>query len=529
MVSQKTSIGVVDGTPVKRMFWSIISDYGLTTGLCELIDNAIDQWTVSGRKHDLNVNVELDPRRQLITVEDNAGGVGKDQLELLIVPGGSKNDPNAEIIGIFGVGGKRASIALGEQVEIRTRFEKEKSYQLEISRDWLATDEWEMPVYEIPDISPNSTIVEVSRLRDPLSQSQIEELTIHLGQTYANFLQKGCKIRLNKTQVSSLAFDHWAFPRGFSPRSAKFGVDFDQERIEVEIIAGLITDRDPEAENYGVYVFCNDRLVTKELRTRDVGYFVSTEAGVPHPDASMCRAIVRMRGPAKHMPWNSSKSGINVSHHAFQEIRPTLIQLVSYFSSLSRRLKHEWSESVTPHSTGKIEEIPQADILSGRRINLPELPRVKQRQVEHLKTANAKTLHDSPWTIGLVESIAAVDIVRRQRLDTKNRIALILLDSNFEIGLKEFIVHRHDLFPPKQYPDSKFAALFQSRPSVIAEVTQKVKIPTPLLTTANHVYSLRNKLIHERATVGITDGEVELYRLAVQSILKILFKLKFPG
>jgi hypothetical protein len=90
-------------------------------------------------------------------------------------------------------------------------------------------------------------------------------------------------------------------------------------------------------------------------------------------------------------------------------------------------------------------------------------------------------------------------------------------------------VHRHDLFPPKQYPDSKFAALFQSRPSVIAEVTQKVKIPTPLLTTANHFYSLRNKLIHERATVGITDGEVELYRLAVQSILKILFKLKFPG
>jgi hypothetical protein len=47
-----------------------------------------------------------------------------------------------------------------------------------------------------------------------------------------------------------------------------------------------------------------------------------------------------------------------------------------------------------------------------------------------------------------------LEIVQKQKFDTKNRIALILLDSNFEIALKEFIVHRPDLFPPHVCPSS---------------------------------------------------------------------------
>lgn len=41
----------------------------------------------------------------------------------------------------------------------------------------------------------------------------------------------------------------------------------------------------------------------------------------------------------------------------------------------------------------------------------------------------------------------AIDVITRQRFETGNRTALILLDSNFEVALKEFIVHRTDLFP----------------------------------------------------------------------------------
>src|SRR5207302_6058889 len=135
--------------------------------------------------------------------------------------------------------------------------------------------------------------------------------------------------------------------------------------------------------------------------------------------------------------------------------RPTLIQLVSYFSSLSRRLKNDWEDKVTAHTTGTIEQVRAAEVAPGRRLNLPDLPRVNKPQVEHLKTRNKKTLKDAPWTVGLIEAIAAVDVITRQRFDTKNRIALILLDSNFEIALKEYTVHRADLFPPHTYTDAK--------------------------------------------------------------------------
>ncbi len=49
-VTRKTEIGPVNGTPDKRLYWSIISDYDLHTGLCELIDNALDLWILEGKK-----------------------------------------------------------------------------------------------------------------------------------------------------------------------------------------------------------------------------------------------------------------------------------------------------------------------------------------------------------------------------------------------------------------------------------------------------------------------------------------------
>jgi hypothetical protein len=322
-------------------------------------------------------------------------------------------------------------------------------------------------------------------------------------------------------------FDRWAYPQGFPPRSAAFKIKLGTEEVSVTVTAGLITDRNPELENYGVYIYCNHRLIVKELRTRDVGYFVTAEAGVPHPDASLCRAIVHVQGPAKLMPWNSSKSGINPGHAIFQRLRPTLIQLVAYFSSLSRRLKNEWDEKVTSYTTGNIEQARTAEISPGRRLNLPELPRVNKPQVEHLKANNKKTLKDAPWTVGLIEAMAAVDVITRQRYDTRNRIALILLDSNFEIGLKEFIVHSPKLFPPHIYNDAKIAQIFSRRSDVIKEVSAHVTFSTTLLAKVQHYYGLRNKLIHERATVGITENDITNYRATIEQVLNRLFKLKF--
>jgi hypothetical protein len=177
---------------------------------------------------------------------------------------------------------------------------------------------------------------------------------------------------------------------------------------------------------------------------------------------------------------------------------------------------------VFTHAKGRIQEVDATEIDQGGRLNLPPLPRVHKRHSERLKEDNEATIRDQPWTLGLVEAIAAVNMISRQRLETKNRLALIMLDSNFEIALKEFVTHRKDLFPS---PDLK--TLFAKRDNVINAVSGAISISQKLLDKAAHYYQLRNKLIHERATVDITDRDVENYQDTVQKILNILFGLVF--
>lgn len=526
-VTRKTEVGTIDGTPEKRMFWSIISDYDLRTGLCELIDNALDIWIGSDAEKALQVIVNLDVERQLISVTDNAGGVRREDLRLLIVPGGSRNDPNAAVIGIFGVGSKRASIALGEQVEIRTRFGKQETFGIDITAEWLGSPEWEIAAYQLPDMKPGTTSVNISHLRRPFGRADVHNIRRHLGETYSRFIDQGCYIEVNEEPIAPHTFDRWAFPLDFSPRSLTFEASFNDRSLEVGITAGLITDREADADNYGVYFYCNNRLVVKELKTREVGYFISTEAGVPHPDASLCRAIVDLNGPAQLMPWNSSKSGINFDHPVFMMIRPPVIQLVSHFTKVSRRTKDDWPGKVYRYTEGEVIDLDPAELESKGKLILPSLPKGNKSHVDHLRAKNAKKLKDEPWTLGLVEGIAAVNILARQRFETKNRLALIILDSNFEIALKEFIVHRSDLFPPAQYGDKKIAEIFERRRFVIAEVVKKVAIPPSLIDKANHYYNLRNKLIHERASATVTDADVSNYQETVEKVLSILFKLKF--
>ena len=529
-ITRKTEIHDLDGTPEKRLFLSIISDYDLRTGVCELIDNAIDLWTVRKGKRGLRIDINLDAERQIVSVTDNAGGVKETELRLLVSPGATRNPIESEVIGIFGVGGKRAAVALGELVEIRTRPSKGDTHQIDITKDWLATESWEIPFYKVPHIKAGTTCVEISKLRQPFSADDVEEIRSRLGETYEWFVKRGCEICLNDEPVMPASFEHWAFPKEFEPRHTRFDVDPTGDGpLSVEIVGGLIRDRDPQGDNYGVYVYCNNRLIVKELRTRDVGYFITTEAGVPHPDASLCRVIVRFKGRVDQMPWNSSKSGVNFNHPAMVQIRPTLIRLVSFYSKLSRRWKKDWPSKVYRHADGEIVEIDPEEAISKGKITMPKLPKGRSAPYSEVLVAkNQRIIKRSPWLLGIVEAMGMVTVLSKQKFETRNRAALILLDSNFEIGLKEFIVSREDLFPPGEFTDKRIAGLFKQRTSVINAVKEKVPLEDDIIRKVKHYYRLRNKLIHERASVGILDRDVAEYQEVIEQVLTTLFDLKWP-
>src|SRR5262249_45217213 len=197
-----------------------------------------------------------------------------------------------------------------------------KSIQIDLTKEWVESASWELEISEVPELEPGTTTVDITKVRQGFDKDDVERIRTHLGQTYSWFIKQGCVIQLNGTAIEPTTFDAWAYPPDYLPRQAKFHIEPAQGKsLEVTLSGGLILDRDPEAENYGVYFYCNHRLIVKEFKTRDVGYFVSAEAGVPHPDASLCRVLIEFYGPAELMPWNSSKSGINFSHPAFTQIR----------------------------------------------------------------------------------------------------------------------------------------------------------------------------------------------------------------
>ena len=518
----------VQAVPEKRIFWSIISDYGLKSGVCELIDNAIDIWIGSQRDYQLIVEIEIDVDQQIIKIIDNSGGVSEANLPKLVTPGGSQNDPNSQSIGIFGVGSKRAGVALGQVFSIKTRYKSSNTFLMRVDDDWLKESGWDIPVYKVSNISKGSTEIEISHLRSPISNSDVEDLNNHLSSVYGIFLSSNLILKLNGEMVKPVTFDKWAYPPEVMPR--KIGRTLNVEELgllDVSIEAGLITDRDAEAANYGFYLYCNDRLILRHWKDRAVGYFIPTEAGVPHPDASLARVILTLRGPARAMPWNSSKDGINTGHKVFKHLQADIVTLVGYYTKASRRWKKEWDAKVYTHTEGSLEYIQMDGV--DARLRLPPAPKGTKHYVTSIKDINSGLIKRKPWVLGLIEAMAAYNVLLNQNLSTKNRIGLVLLDSNLEISFKEYIVNNREIFPSNKYTDEFIKNIFGNRSSVIDHVSKHVSITSEERKIMESFYLKRNKMIHERASVDVSGQELEIYKGLVESILRRLFGIRFPA
>jgi len=521
----KKEIARLDATPSKRLYLSIIADYDLKWSICELVDNGLDVWVRGGRAKKLTIRIALDKTQQTIMVKDDAGGLPKSELQYIVGPGQTGTNPSDETIGIFGVGTKRAVVALAQDIRIKTRFQKQGTYQVDFDDKWLEDDDWELPVYEVDEISEGSTFVELQRLRTQITDEVIAQLKDHLSITYARFLSNNSiTIKLNDEKLSPHFFENWAYPPGFEPRKYT-GIlkTEDNYEIRIDAYAGLTLESSPAGGEYGVYFYCNDRLIAPALKTFDVG-FTKGFAGLPHPSVSLTRVLVFLNGDARSMPWNSSKSDINTKHVAFLAIRNWLLQVVKDYASLSRKWMGDWPEKVFKHEAGNIQEVQIDDFPAVKKSFLPPLPKSRPRYGEIITQKNRPVAKQKPWTKGLYEGVIAADLISKQQpLEQRNRIALIVLDSTLEIAFKEYLINESG----KYYSDTDIQKIFSRRNLVHQEMQQYTTISQGIWKKITYYNNLRNKLIHERATVGIADDQIKDFRDVVESVLNKLYKLRF--
>ena len=119
--------------------------------------------------------------------------------------------------------------------------------------------------------------------------------------------------------------------------------------------------------------------------------------------------------------------------------------------------------------------------------------------------------------------IAADLISKQQRLEERNQIALIVLDSTLEIAFKEYLVNESGT----AYSNAKLLSIFGNRIAVHDEVKKYVKIKDDTWGKIKHYYDLRCKLVHEKATGGVSDPQIQDFREVVEGVLTKLYKLKF--
>ncbi len=522
----KKKIQDIDATPHKRFILSIVADYDLRRSICELVDNATDIWIKNGKSKKLIVKIDFDQNQKTITVKDNSGGVKETELDYLISPGASSNVAEDNTIGIFGVGTKRAVIALSQDIKITTRYKKNKTFRVEFDEIWLQDDDWKLPYYEVNSIDEGSTIIELQKLRVNIDNIEVESLEQHLSSTYSKFIDtKNFEMYLDGILLKSLKYENWAYPKGYNPRNYDGVLNFSGRKIEVNVVAGLTTESSPASGEYGVYFYCNDRLIVRALKSPEVGY-IKGIAGQPHPSSSIARIIISLKGASIDMPWNTSKSDINTNHPVFRDLQKWLLEIVKNYTSLSRRLAGDWPNTVFKFTSGKIDQINVPDFNSTSKSYLLNLPRVNVKYIDTVKQKNSKVSKTKPWTVGLSDSIIVVDFISKQRVETKNRIALLMLDSTIEIAFKEYLVHDSG----KYYTNNDIQTMFASRNKVVTEIQKYISkndFSEDDWKKVKYYYDLRSKLVHERATVDITDTQLNDHRSITEKILNVLFKLKF--
>jgi len=329
-----------------------------------------------------------------------------------------------------------------------------------------------------------------------------------------------------RSVITPEAFDQWADPPGYEPRAFTKRLVPEGESLPVlfKITSGITYQRGSIGGDFGVFVYCNDRLVLRASRAAEFG-FVAGFAGVPHPRMSNARIIVEFSGAAKDMPWNSRKTGLNFNHPVFGAVRTDIQTAVKNATALSSRLQPTFDTSIAPFRTGKIvtETLKADQHLPPSK--LPIIPVLKPSPKDAIRAANEIVAAEKPWAVGAYETIIAVEYIKKPRLSQQNRILLILLDSALEIAFKDYLAH--EIASP--LGEAKLQELFKNRIEVNKEVEKTILKGNSIWKRVAYYYKLRCELVHKRASVAVSDPDIASFQALVEQLLGEMFGLQFPN
>ena len=397
----------VTAWPSKTFFVKMLTrDIELTDAILDLLDNCIDG--ILRQSKDKEPTESFDPDKpydgywakitatpEEFSIKDNCGGISRDiAINKAFRLGRSKadlveQDKNIATIGMYGIGMKRALFKMGEHSKVISRHSGDL-YCVEISKEWLNNDDWELTLNDIDntsvDLDSDGTSITVSSLHlgiadqfDTNRNIFLTDLKTEITNLFALIIGKGFQVSLNGEIINPASLDI-LFPKDLKQDEAikPYAYKATIKNVKVELAVGfyrelasaseLDADRQVprRADNAGWTIICNDRVVLHRDKTLMTGWGMRN---VPkyHTQFIAIGGVVRFSSDDSfNLPLNTTKRGLDTSSSIYWQTLDRMMEGLKKFTDFTNQWKGQESETkryfqeMVPKDVTKVAEaIPQ--------------------------------------------------------------------------------------------------------------------------------------------------------------------------
>ncbi len=327
----------LDVTPSKHIFDALIQDIDTNRAISDLIDNAIDNWKMQDQPGELRIDISIN--EEIIEIKDYSGGIDLESLPLLLMPGGTRGGGSG-IRGIWGVGSKRAIFSLGEQTIIKTRKRGGTGLILKVDEGWFSKDRgedrWEIEYGKDNSLEEGVTTITISAIKVLTDPYTVVAIKKYIAKTYRDELMDGTlAIFFSGEKVKIMPDIPWAKSEFTPPSRYITDIPVNGRKLHFEITAGVMI-QPGEDYAYGIDFVGNKRVILQNNLDGRMG-FDKDRLGFPHPTINRFKAVVRVSGDSRDIPWNSAKSDVNTNHAMYVGIVDLIVQVSRQYVSFLRK------------------------------------------------------------------------------------------------------------------------------------------------------------------------------------------------
>jgi len=393
--------------PTKRFFLdNFIKDIGLEDAILDLADNSVDSIL---RTYGIEISPDLlidqnfqvpedlpEPpliRIQLsedrFEIEDFGGGIEYDDAREIVFRFGRPEEYIKGLLGIYGIGLKRAVFKLGNNIEVESRTPK-SGFRVTFRVDEWATDEddWTFPMVRIDNadsLEESGTRIVVTELNDGV-KLRINEggfykiLADELAETYSLFIDRFLTIELNDEEISAAPL-----PIGISDELVPGHENYSWDAVNLELFAGLAKRINGKwsAARAGWYVLCNGRVVVSANKEKLTGWGSVGPAFQPKHRGFVGIAFFFSDDPTK-LPWDTTKRGLDVESRVYQLARKEMATLAKpVLSFLNSMYPSEDLEEIFERDLAdELQEIAVVDLAKTphKSFKIPDTFEIKKRR-----------------------------------------------------------------------------------------------------------------------------------------------------